>query len=221
MVVAAAAALLAVPGLRWCIGLAAARGADPRLLAAASLASALLIVWRAAGPLHLAALGLAAGCGIVAAWVDAYRRRLPDAMVLPVYPAAAALLLATGDPAAMLRAAACAAAGFALYLTGHALGQVGFGDVKLAGLLGLVLGWSSWPTAVVALVAAAVVGAVQAAVVLALRRREFPFGPAMFLGAAAALAVTPQIWALFTYYIYWKNRAKTRENTVNSDEGRI
>ncbi|GAB3654832.1 prepilin peptidase [Glycomyces tarimensis] len=184
---AAAAAILVSPGLRWCVALATGRHAGPRSIAAVALAAALLIVWRADGALHAVALALVASAGIVAAWVDVYERRLPDAMVLPVYPAVAALLLATADPDAMLRAAVCAAAGMAVFGAGCASGQLGFGDVKLAGLLGLVLGWASWHAAVLALVATMVIGGSQAMAAIASRRSELPFGPAMLLGAAAAL----------------------------------
>ncbi|GAB3227808.1 hypothetical protein GCM10027447_19230 [Glycomyces halotolerans] len=194
---AAAAAFLASPGLGWCIALAASRRPDPRAVAAVSLAVAMLILWRAADPLHAFALSAVAAAGIVAAWVDAYRRRLPDAVVLPAYPVVAALLLATAEPDSVLRAGLCAGAAVAVFLAAHLAGQLGFGDVKLAGLLGLVLGWSSWQTAVLALLAAVVIGGVQGAAVLALRGKDLPFGPAMLLGAAAALAAAPEIWALF------------------------
>ncbi|WP_051325761.1 prepilin peptidase [Glycomyces tenuis] len=187
---AAAAALLASPGLGRCVALATARRPEPRLIGAAALASALLIVWCAEGALHGAALAVVAAIGIVAGWVDAYEHRLPDVLVLPAYPAVAVPLLATADAETMLRAAGCAAAGAVLYLGGHALGQLGFGDVKLAGLLGLVLGWASWQTAATALLATAVIGGAQAIAMLLLRRIEFPFGPAMLLGAAAALVIT-------------------------------
>ncbi|HEU5126788.1 MAG TPA: prepilin peptidase [Glycomyces sp.] len=187
---AAAAALLATPGLSRCVALATARRPDPRLLAAVAFASALLVVRCAHGPLHGVSLALVAVAGIVAGWIDAYQCRLPDVLVLPAYPAVAALLTATADAGTMLRAAACAAAGAALYLAGHVLGQVGFGDVKLAGLLGLVLGWASWQTALVALFATAAIGGAQAIGVLMSRRGAFPFGPAMLLGAATALVIT-------------------------------
>lgn len=188
MVIAAAAALLASPGLSWCVALATSRRPDSRLLAFTAVAAALLVVWCADGPLHGVALALVAATGIVAGWVDAFECRLPDVLVLPAYPAVAALLLATGDADAMLRAAACAVAGSALYAAGWALGQVGFGDVKLAGLLGLVLGWVSWQTAAAALVATVLIAGGQAAAVMAMRREDFPLGPAMLLGTATAFA---------------------------------
>lgn len=188
---AAIVALLAVPVLRRVVAVATGRRPDARLLAVASVGAALLIAWRADGVLHGCALAVVAATGIAAGWIDAYERRLPDVLVLPVYPVVAALLLGTGDAEAMLRAAACGTAGMAVYGIGCAAGQVGFGDVKLAGLLGLVLGWTSWQTAAVALVATVLIGGGQAAAVIALGRKHFPYGPAMLAGAAAAVATTP------------------------------
>jgi len=185
------AALLATPGLRRCVALATDRYPDHRLVAVASLGSALLIAWRATDLLHGIALAVVAAVGIAAGWIDVYERRLPDALVLPAFPAVATLLLATGDADAMLRAVGCAAAGMAVYGIGCATRQVGAGDVKLAGLLGLVLGWAAWETTVVALTATAVIGGVQAIVALSKRRMEFAFGPALLFGAAAAVAIAP------------------------------
>jgi leader peptidase (prepilin peptidase)/N-methyltransferase len=66
------------------------------------------------------------------------------------------------------------------------------GDVKLAGLLGLYLGWLGWGVLVVGAAAGFAVQALLALVLLAGRRiglhGELPFGPAMLLGAAVAIA---------------------------------
>jgi leader peptidase (prepilin peptidase) / N-methyltransferase len=188
---AATAALLIGPGLRRCVALATHRHPDPRLITAVSLGTALLIAWRAEGLLHGIALAVVAAVGIAAGWIDAYDRRLPDALILPAYPLAAALLLAHGDADTMLRAVVCAAMAMALYGIGCAVGQVGFGDVKLAGLLGLILGWVAWTAPLIALVAAVLVGGGQAAVVMSMGRKDFPYGPAMLVGAATAVATTP------------------------------
>jgi leader peptidase (prepilin peptidase)/N-methyltransferase len=188
---AATAALLAGPGLGRCVALATDRHPDPRLIKIASLTAALLIAWRADGLLHGFALGTVAAVGIAAGWIDVYQRRLPDVLILPAYPLVGALLIATGDPDTLLRAAACAAIAMALYGIGCATGQVGFGDVKLVGLLGLVTGWAAWETAALALAAAIVVGGVQAAAVVAMGRKDFPFGPAMLTGTAAGVAMAP------------------------------
>ncbi|WP_197717166.1 prepilin peptidase [Glycomyces terrestris] len=160
-------------------------------MAVVAVAAGLLIAWRATGFLHAAALALVAASGIAAGWIDAYERRLPDLLVLPLYPAAAALLVAAGDPDRLLRAAAVSAAALALFGLACAAGQMGFGDVKLAGLLALVLVWNDWGTAALALVLTVAIGGGQAAVVIALGRKDFPYGPAILAGAAGALAVAP------------------------------
>ena len=68
---------------------------------------------------------------------------------------------------------------------------MGGGDVKLAFLLGLYLGWLGWGAVVVGAVAGFAIQAVLAVGLLAVRRvglrTELPFGPAMLLGAAVAI----------------------------------
>ncbi|MFB9661440.1 prepilin peptidase [Glycomyces mayteni] len=161
------------------------------LVAVAAAGTAVLVAWRGEGPLHLLALSLVGAAGIAAGWIDAYERRLPDVLILPLYPAVAALLVAADGGDRLLRAAAVAAVAMGLFGIACAAGQAGFGDVKLAGLLGLVLAWEDWRTAAVALVATACLGGGQAAVVIAMGRKDFPYGPAILLGAATALAAGP------------------------------
>ncbi|MEU5874344.1 A24 family peptidase [Glycomyces sp. NPDC047369] len=184
-------AVLAVPGLRRAVSVATDRRPATWLVAVVSIAAALLIAWRGTGPPHLLALSLVAVAGIAAGWIDAYERRLPDVLILPLFPAVAALLVAAGDGDRLLRAAAVGAAAMTLFGIACAAGQVGFGDVKLAGLLGMVLAWDDWSTAAVALVATTFIGGGQAAVAIALGRKDFPYGPAILLGAVAALALGP------------------------------
>lgn len=184
-------AMVVVPGLRRAVAVATDRRPAPWLVAAVSVGAALLIVWRGEGLLHLAAMSLVAASGIAAGWIDAYERRLPDVLILPLFPAVAALLVAAGDGDRLLRAAAVAAAAMVLFGIACAAGQVGYGDVKLAGLLGMVLAWSDWETAAVALAATAFIGGGQAVVAIALGRKDFPYGPAILLGAASALALGP------------------------------
>lgn len=188
---AAAVAIVAVPGLRRAVVVATARWPRWWLVGAVAVAVALLIVWRASGLLHAAALSVVAASGIAAGWIDAYERRLPDVLILPLYPVVGVLLVATGDPDRLIRAAVLAGVAMGLFGLGCVAGQTGFGDVKLAGLLALVLSWSDWGTAAVALVATAVIGGAQALIVIALGRKDFPYGPAMLAGAATAVALAP------------------------------
>jgi leader peptidase (prepilin peptidase)/N-methyltransferase len=64
---------------------------------------------------------------------------------------------------------------------------MGLGDVKLAGVLGIFLGWSGWDALIVGTFAAFVLGGLFGVVQLARRRATrksgIPFGPWMLLGA--------------------------------------
>ena len=139
--------------------------------------------------------------------IDLDVHRLPDLIVLPSYPIAAVLLLVptvvTGLWGALLRAVL---AGFALYVVYLVLalvspggGGLGFGDVKLAGLLGLLLGWIGWGPVIVSVLAAFVIGGVVALALVLARRVSrsslIAFGPPMILGAWLALLFPLQVVA--------------------------
>ncbi|MQM26063.1 A24 family peptidase [Glycomyces albidus] len=188
---AAVVAFVAVPGLRRAVAVATARRPGWWPVAVAAVVVSLVIAWRATEVLHAAALSVVAASGIAAAWIDAYERRLPDVLILPLYPVVGGLLVAAGDPERLLRAAVLAGVAMGLFGLGCVAGQMGFGDVKLAGLLALALAWTDWGTAGVALAATAAIGAGQALVSITLGRNDFPYGPAMLAGAAAAVALAP------------------------------
>jgi leader peptidase (prepilin peptidase)/N-methyltransferase len=77
---------------------------------------------------------------------------------------------------------------------------MGFGDVKLAGVIGLVLGYFSWSTLVVGAFAGFFLGAVIGMALIAVgaggRKTAVPFGPFMVLGALAALWLTDPVTGL-------------------------
>ncbi|MGK5111236.1 MULTISPECIES: prepilin peptidase [unclassified Geodermatophilus] len=146
---------------------------------------------------ELPAFLLLAGAGVLLAVIDLRARLLPNRVLLPALGAGAALLVlpAALDGAwpALLRAVLGAAALFAAFLVLALLspGALGMGDVKLAALLGLYLGWLGWGAVLGGAVAGFVVQAVVALGLLAARRiglrGELPFGPAMLAGAAVAI----------------------------------
>ncbi|MFZ2202112.1 MAG: prepilin peptidase [Microgenomates group bacterium] len=74
----------------------------------------------------------------------------------------------------------------------------GFGDVKLAPALGLLLGW---PKTTVAVFLAFVLGAVVALVLIALGKKKLgqtiPFGPFLVLGTFAALLFGNRLWGWY------------------------
>ncbi|GAA4895893.1 leader peptidase (prepilin peptidase)/N-methyltransferase [Stackebrandtia albiflava] len=128
--------------------------------------------------------------------IDARIHRLPDRLVLPAFPVVGAWLIATvivtGTPDAATRAAAAAAAAMAVLAVPCAAGGMGFGDVKLGGLLGLITGWIGVDTAIAAGLAALLAGAGHGLVV-AVRHgvtARLPFGPALLAGTAIGVVVT-------------------------------
>jgi leader peptidase (prepilin peptidase)/N-methyltransferase len=70
---------------------------------------------------------------------------------------------------------------------------MGFGDVKLAGILGLYLGWMGWGELIVGaffgFLLGGVVGGVLMATKRANRKSAIPFGPFMLAGALLAILV--------------------------------
>lgn len=134
-----------------------------------------------------------AGVGIALALIDLDVQRLPDQIVLPSYPVLGALLLLGGDGSALLRAAegTVALAAFFFVIWYVAPGGMGFGDVKLSGLVGAMTAYLSWGTFLVGAFLGFLLGAVAGMMLMAGgragRRTALPFGPFMVLGAWAAI----------------------------------
>ena len=157
-----------------------------------------LVAWR---PLPWWWVPLPAGLAwlaVVLTATDLRHRLLPDAVLLPAYPVAAVLLAAAAvagpGPGVAVRAAAAAGLLLAVHAAVHlaAPGQLGAGDVKLAGLVGGVLGAVSWPAVLLGPLVAA---AVTAALALTAGSRGAPHGPGL-LAAALLVATFPAAGAL-------------------------
>ena len=144
-----------------------------------------------------AALGYFLVLAVRLAGIDIREHRLPNRLVLPAYPAAFVLLsaaaLAAGEPtriSSMLMAGAGLWGGYFLLRLISPAGM-GFGDVKLAGVLGLYLGFAGWSHAVAGTVAAFVLGGLWGLGLILSRRgtarTAIPFGPFMLAGACLAL----------------------------------
>ena len=97
--------------------------------------------------------------------------------------------LLTGDWMCMVHAliGAVVLGAFYLLLALVWAGGMGGGDIKLAVLIGLTLGWLGWPQLIVGAFAAFFVGGIISIVLLALHkvklRGGIPFGPSMVIGA--------------------------------------
>lgn len=125
---------------------------------------------------------------VLVATVDHATRRIPNAVTVPAAALAvvARSLFEPGSLAETLVAGgACFAVFFVLALVGR--GALGMGDVKLVGMLGLLLGRAVVPALVVGTIGGAV-----AAAAIALRTRTgrdatIAYGPYLCLGAAVAI----------------------------------
>lgn len=130
---------------------------------------------------------------IALALIDLDTHRLPNVIVLPSYAVGGVLLTLaaafSGDWGALLRAAIAMVALYGFYFLLRLIrpGGMGGGDVKLAGLLGLYLGWISWSAVVVGAFAAFLFGGIVGIAMILARRAgrktAIPFGPYMILGA--------------------------------------
>ena len=135
--------------------------------------------------------------GMLLALIDLRHHLLPDRVVLPSLGIGVVLLgvaaLGEGNWPALGRALLAGAALFGVFLVLALISpaSLGMGDVKLAALLGLYLGWLGWNALVVGAAAGFVVQALLALALLAARRiglkGELPFGPAMLIGAGIAI----------------------------------
>jgi leader peptidase (prepilin peptidase)/N-methyltransferase len=154
------------------------------------------------GPVaELPAYLVLAGAAALLTVIDLQHHKLPNRVILPAVLTGAALLaaaaLAEHAWASLLRAALGAVALFVVFLVLALISprSLGLGDVKLAALLGLYLGWLGWNTLILGAVGGFAVQAIVALVLLAARRvtlrAELPFGPAMLLGAALAIGLPP------------------------------
>ena len=148
----------------------------------------------------LAPLLLLAACLITVSVIDLQVQRIPDRITFPTFALAVPAIVAVSihlDATERIQAAFVGAIGYFVFLfVTHMIypAGMGFGDVKLAAVMGLYLGWLGWtplfpvagPLRLVfyALMLGCLLGVVFGlAVQIATRRRgAFPFGPALALG---------------------------------------
>ncbi|MBO0693860.1 MAG: prepilin peptidase [Acidimicrobiaceae bacterium] len=158
-------------------------------------AAALRIGWSATLPITLA---LFAGLAPLVA-SDLEHHLLPRRILYPAGAVAAIALLAaaagTGEWRRLVVAALCGVGAFAMTWVVHAANPrwLGFGDVRLSGLIGVTLGWQGVSRVWLGLVVADLAGlAVMGALIASGRARRdtaFPFGAFLAAGAVVAALV--------------------------------
>ncbi|MER6358227.1 A24 family peptidase [Streptomyces sp. NPDC001634] len=155
------------------------------LLAAVTGGRPELVVWLLLAP-----------AAVLLATVDFAAHRLPDVLTLPLAAAALALLgvaavLPGADgswTSALLGSLVLGACYFVLFLISKGFG---FGDVKLAVVLGAVLGWYGWAIVLVGTFAGYLFGALYGIGLMlagrADRTSRIPFGPFLLAGTLAGV----------------------------------
>ena len=156
---------------------------------------------------YLPAVLVLAAAGVALFLIDLEHRRLPFAIT--GFAAAATVVALAFDAAIrgtgqVLPAVSSAAVWLAVYggtwLVTAGRGM-GLGDVALAPVLGLTLGWLGWGSSLVGLLGGFVIGAIVGVVLLmagrAGRRSQIPHGPFMLVGAALGLFAGQPLWNLY------------------------
>jgi len=159
-----------------------------------------LVLGRFGGQPDAVALGFFGVLGVALAAIDIVVQRLPDRLTLPAYPVMITLLagaaIAGHDFAALVRALLGGLALAAAYLLLALVrpGQLGGGDIKLAGVAGLALGWLGWPTLIGGAALGFVLSALASVALLAARRitlhSAICFGPFLLGGALLAMVAS-------------------------------
>lgn len=171
---------------------------------AAELITAALFtaLWLRFGPSPLLpALAYLTVVSVALCFIDAVHYRLPDALTLPSYPIGL-ILLGIG---------AAATPGGARHLIGCLIGMaaawlffvlqafiypagIGWGDVKLSGVLGLYLGWFGFRALILGLLGGYLLAAVAGIGLLlarrATRKSRLAFGPYLLVSTMAVILVT-------------------------------
>lgn len=143
--------------------------------------------------------------GVALAVVDWRTHLLPTRLIAPAYAVVVAAVvtagLLSGDTSAIVRAGLgwlLAGGLFFLLWFVHPRGM-GYGDVRLSGVLGLVLGYLGWGQLALGLWAGFLFGGFGGLLVKRLRGGgpgyNPPFGPWMLIGALAGVALGAHAWA--------------------------
>lgn len=144
--------------------------------------------------------------GVALAVVDWRTRLLPTKVIAPSYLVVIALAVlsawAKGDWHALETAGwgwLVAGGTFLLLWLVYPRGM-GYGDVRLSGLLGIALGYLGWAQMLTGVYAGFVLGGVGGLLLSAARivdRKAYPFGPFMLLGALVGVLVGPYVAAWY------------------------
>jgi leader peptidase (prepilin peptidase) / N-methyltransferase len=185
--------LAARPGLRWKTSVATA-------VVAGMLGARLGFHPALALALYLAPVG------VTLALIDWRTRLLPTRLIAPSYAVVVVLVvlaaLLDGDRHALVTAGlGWLVAGGTFFVLWFAYPRgMGYGDVRLSGVLGIALGYLGWPELLTGVYAGFLLGGVGGLLLSLLRlvdRKAYPFGPFMLVGAVVGVLAGPYVGALY------------------------
>ena len=186
-------AIAALPGLRW-------------KAAVASAAVAALLGARVGWGPELTFLLYLAPVGVALAVIDWRTRLLPTKLIAPSYAVVAVLVLLSGAVSGewgdVVRAGlGWLVAGGTFFVLWFVYPRgMGYGDVRLSGVLGIALGYLGWSELLTGVYAGFVLGGVGGLLLAVLRvvdRKAYPFGPFMLAGALAGVLAGPYVAAWY------------------------
>lgn len=145
--------------------------------------------------------------GVVLAYVDLRTRMLPNRLVFPTYAVVVPLAMlgrpVSGDWDGVVGSTLgwAVGGGFFLLLWLLSPASLGYGDVRLAGLIGIVLGHLGWAPVLLGLWSGLLLGGVGGLLLRAFdrqRSRAYPLGPFLLLGVVVGVLLGPAAgsWAL-------------------------
>jgi leader peptidase (prepilin peptidase) / N-methyltransferase len=187
------AAIGARNGLAWRSALSAG-------LAAGSMAAVVGWSWSLPFLVYLAVVGT--GLAVV----DWHTRLLPTKVVAPSYAVVGGLVLLaaavdrSGDDLVRSLWGWLVAGGLFWLMWRIYPRGMGYGDVRLAGVLGIALGFLGWGQLLVGVYSGFVLGALVGTLLSALRvvdRKAYPFGPFMLVGAWLGVLLGEWVWDLY------------------------
>ena len=154
-------------------------------------------------PALLPAYLVFAAVAIALALIDLDVRRLPNVIVLPSFAVLSLLLAIDTNRDALLRAVIGAAVLFAFFFLIAFIvpAAMGFGDVKLAAVVGLMTAYLSWGAFLSAAFGGFLLGSVVGVLLMATRRAgrktAVPFGPFMLVAAWASILGASRLGELY------------------------
>ena len=192
------AAIAARPGLAWKCATASA-------LVAGSLGAR--VGWQP----ELVFLLVLATVGVALSVIDWRTRLLPTKLIAPTYVVVVPLVVLAaalgGEWQTLLRAGLAWLAGFAVFFALWFIypAGLGYGDVRLSGLLGIALGWFGWDALLAGLYTGVLLGTVFGGALTAARRltrkSHYPMGPFLLIGTWLTVAFTPYVVGVYAWLL--------------------